>query len=101
LIVNTFNHRDSEAVSYADRFEPAQWLSGDAASDWTFNHFSHGPQGCPGAGIALFVGKAMLGKLVVDRDVRLTSPSLDPSKALPHSLDHFGLRFEAGLRAPP
>jgi hypothetical protein len=94
LIVNTFNHRDREAVPFADRFDPDAWLSGDAADEWMFNHFSHGPQGCPGAVLALLVGKAMLATVLrPGSEVRLLSPQLDPSKPLPHALDFFGLRF--------
>ncbi len=91
LIVNAFNHRDREAVPFADRFEPEAWLSGTAAEDWQFNHFSHGPQGCPGVALALLVGRELLRPLL-DRSPRLISPSLDPRRPLPHSLDYFGIR---------
>jgi cytochrome P450 len=94
LIVNTFNHRDREASDFADRFAPEQWLSGDADGDWQFNHFSHGPQGCPGAGLSLQVGNAMLGTVLRERHVRLTQPSLDVNKAMPYMLDYFALKFE-------
>lgn len=97
LIVNSFNHRDRDAVPYADRFEPEAWLSGDAADDWQFNHFSHGPQGCPGTELALLVGKAMLGT-VLNRDVRLLEPTLDAGKPLPHALDYFAVRFALAPR---
>ena len=97
LIVNTFNHRDDDAVPFADRFDPDAWLSGDAADDWIFNHFSHGPQGCPGTALALFVGKAMLASLLgPGSEVRLLSPRLDPTKPLPHTLDFFGLKLSLG-----
>lgn len=93
LIVNSFTHRDREEFAFADRFDPEQWLSGEAAEDWSFNHFSHGPQGCPGTALALFVGKAVLGGLLRDTDVRLLEPELDPSEPLPHTLDYFSPRF--------
>jgi cytochrome P450 len=93
LIVNTFNHRDRAEHEFADRFAPEAWLDGDAAADWSFNHFSHGPQGCPGAGLALFVGQAMLANLLAQREVRLIEPKLDPGRPMPHMLDFFGLRF--------
>jgi hypothetical protein len=93
LIVNAFSHRDREAVPFADHFEPEAWLSGDAASDWQFNHFSHGPQGCPGAALALNTGATMLASLR-ERNPRLIEPRLDPAKPLPHALDYFALRFE-------
>jgi cytochrome P450 len=98
LFVNTFNHRDPEAHEFADRFAPEAWLEGGAASDWSFNHFSHGPQGCPGTGIAKFVGKAMIGTVLCSRDVRLAGTRLDPGTPLPHMLDHFGLKFSLSAR---
>jgi len=93
LLVNTFNHRDPSAHAFADRFAPEEWISGGASEDWSFNHFSHGPQGCPGAGLALLVGKAMLGTVLRARAVELTDPQLDPSRPLPAGLDFFGLKF--------
>ncbi len=96
MVVNTFNHRDRDALGAdADRFVPDQWVTGDAADDWTFNHFSHGPQGCPGAALSLLAGREMLGTLLREREVRLLEPNLNASKPLPHSLDYFSLRFEA------
>jgi Cytochrome P450 len=95
LIVNTFNHRDRDAVPFADRFDPEAWLSGGAGEDWQFNHFSHGPQGCPGVELALVVGRSMIGSLL-QREVRLLDPQLDPDRPLPHSLDYFALKFELG-----
>jgi cytochrome P450 len=94
LIVNTFNHRDRETVEFADRFDPDQWLSGDAGGDWQFNHFSHGPQGCPGTGLSLLVGQAMLGTVLREHVVRLQQPGLDPAERMPHMLDFFALKFE-------
>jgi cytochrome P450 len=97
MIVNTFNHRDRDALGdRADRFVPEAWLSD--ADDWTFNHFSHGPQGCPGASLSLLVGRELLSALLRDHDVQLLSPRIDPAKPLPHSLDYFSLRF--GLTDP-
>jgi cytochrome P450 len=69
------------------------WIGGPAAEDWSFNHFSHGPQGCPGADLALFIGKSVLATLLAGRKVRLLAPELDPEKPLPHMLDFFRLRF--------
>ena len=48
LIPNTFLHRDRDRHAWADEFAPHRWVSGEAAGDWSFNHFSRGPQGCPG-----------------------------------------------------
>lgn len=93
LISNLFFHRDPKSHDFADRFAPEAWTEGNAGSDWSFNHFSHGPQGCPGAGIALFVGKGLLSGLLSESGVRLLEPKLDPDRPLPHMLDYFQLRF--------
>jgi cytochrome P450 len=93
LISNTFNHRDPERHEFADHFAPEEWTEGGAAEDWSFNHFSHGPQGCPGAGLALLIGKAVLADLMRQRRFRLLEPKLDPDQPLPHMLDFFRLRL--------
>lgn len=96
LIVNSFNHRDREALPYADRFAPEEWLDGgDARERWVFNHFSHGPQGCPGANLSLLVGTAMLGTLLRERSVTATGTAIVNGKAMPHALDYFSLAFAA------
>jgi cytochrome P450 len=96
LISNTFNHRDPDTIPFADRFAPGEWLEGGAAESWSFNHFSHGPQGCPGTQIALFVGKGMLAELLATRRLDLVGgPELDPGEPLPRMLDIFALRFAA------
>jgi cytochrome P450 len=96
LIPNTFNHRDPERLEFADRFAPDEWLEGGAAEDWAFNHFSHGPQGCPGTWIALFVGKGVIATLLARRRLDLVGgPDLDPGEPLPKMLDFFALRFAA------
>ncbi len=100
LIVNTFNHRDREEVPFADELAPEQWLSGEAPGDWQFNHFSHGPQGCPGTALALQAGTEMLGALLRAHQVRLLDPGLDPVRRLPHMLDYFTLRFTVTPAVP-
>ena len=98
LFVNVLFHRDPERHEDADRFAPQKWVDGAAAEDWSFNHFSRGPQGCPGAGLALFLGKAVLATLFREREVELRSPSLDPVEPLPHMLDYFGIRLRLAPR---
>jgi cytochrome P450 len=93
LFVNAFFHRDRDSHEFADRFYPEAWTEGEAADDWSFNHFSHGPQGCPGAGLTLFVGKALLADVLTRRRVHLREPRLDPDEKLPHMLNFFDLRF--------
>ncbi|KRA28120.1 MULTISPECIES: cytochrome P450 [unclassified Nocardioides] len=97
LLSNLFNHRDPDRVPYADRFAPGEWASGDAAKSWSFNFFSHGPQGCPGAGMSVFLGQAFLAALLRRATPALVSPSLNPTKPLPHGLDLFAIRI--GLTA--
>jgi cytochrome P450 len=97
LIVNVFHHRDRERIDYADRFAPEEWVDGQAGSDWGFNHFSHGPQGCPGVNLALLIGSAVLGQLM-RRDIALLEPRLDPARRLPYMLDYFRIRVALPAR---
>jgi cytochrome P450 len=92
LISNTFMHRDLDAHPNADRFIPDAWLHGAYADDWAFNHLSHGPQGCPGAALALAIGGASLAAALAD-EIELAAPRLDPARPMPHMLDFFAIRF--------
>jgi cytochrome P450 len=92
LIPNLFLHRDRERHGWADRLAPERWINGEAADDWSFNHFARGPQGCPGTAIARLLGGVVLATLIEGHELELASPSLDPSKPLPHMLDYFGIR---------
>ncbi len=95
LIYNVFNHRNKKRVPYADRFAPGEWASGDASKSWLFNFFSNGPQGCPGAGLAVFLGQAYLAHLLAHWTPTLEGASLSPGQPLPHGLDVYG--FTIGL----
>jgi cytochrome P450 len=99
LIINSFHHRDREVLEFADRFYPEAWTKGAASQDWTLNQFSHGPQGCPGAGLALFLGKSVLAALLSRRRPLPLRPTLDPDRPLPHMLDFFRVRL--ALEAAP
>jgi cytochrome P450 len=94
LIYNVFNHRNRSRILYADRFSPGEWASGDARNDWSYNFFSHGPQACPGAGLSVFLGQAVLAHLL-DAGTPSTGAPLDPAKPLPHGLDLYG--FSVGI----
>jgi cytochrome P450 len=98
VIANHYFHRDTDRHPWADRFSPERWTEGDAGQSWSFNHFSRGPQGCPGVGLALFLGKGVLATVLRERDVELTSQELDPDRSLPHMLDFFALRFRLSPR---
>lgn len=94
LIYNVFNHRNRDRIPYADRFSPGEWVSGDAGSDWSYNFFSHGPQGCPGAGLSVFLGQAFLAHVLNESGPVLRGATLNPQKSLPHSIDLYGISIE-------
>ena len=95
MIVNTFNHRDAEHVPDADRLVPERWTEG--FSDYRLNHLSNGAQDCPGGPMVLFLGKAVLARLLREYDVKLAEPRIEPDR-LPHSLDFYATRFEVKRR---
>ncbi len=99
LIYNVFNHRNRDRIPYADRFSPGEWVSGDAANDWSYNFMSHGPQGCPGYGMSVFLGQTVLAHLLSAGDLSLSGARLSPSRALPYSLDLFGFRVRVNPAA--
>ena len=96
LIYNVFNHRNRHRIPYADRFSPGEWVSGDAGEDWSYNFFSHGPQGCPGAGLSVFLGQAILAQLVYAGATHVSGNRLNPSKPLPHGYDLYGFSVTTG-----
>jgi cytochrome P450 len=99
LIHNLFNHRNRDRVPYADRFAPEEWVNGGASDDWSFNIFSNGPQGCPGAGLSVFLGQAFLGRLLTRSEPVVTSgPQPRPGKPLPYALDLNALEIELKAR---
>jgi cytochrome P450 len=93
MIINTFNHRDKSRIPYADRFEPTAWVDHSADRSWSFNFFSHGPQQCPGADLALRLGVTFLAALLGDRHPDDTNILLDPAQPLPLTLNHTRLRL--------
>ncbi len=95
VICNTYGHRDRERLEFADRFAPEEWTEGDASAYPGFNHFSRGPQGCPGAALALLVGRTAV-RAILERGIEPGSPHLNPEKPLPHMLDFFGARVRVG-----
>ncbi|OBI52025.1 cytochrome P450 [Mycobacterium sp. E796] len=88
MIVNTFNHRDTTRFPEADHFDPAFWTEGPAHTSWSFNFFSHGPQRCPGADLALQLGTVILTELLGGRSPAATGTKLSPDEPLPLVLDH-------------
>lgn len=87
LIPNLFNHRNRDRIPYADRFAPEEWSEGSAGDDWSFNFFSHGPQGCPGAGLSIFLGQAVVARLVAAATPVLESGPRLTGERLPYGFD--------------
>ena len=80
MVVNTFNHRDTSRFPEADHFNPTAWTDGSAGSCWSFNFFSHGPQGCPGADLALQLGAVVLTALLSQRSPASTRCRTQPTR---------------------
>jgi len=95
-IVNMFNHRDSRRFDYANRFTPEVWLDGEAAR-WSFNHFSNGPQRCPGDRMAVQLGTVVAATILSASTPVLLNATLDPDRPLPYTLNPlaFRMRLEA------
>ncbi|MEA2126174.1 MAG: hypothetical protein QOI80_2956 [Solirubrobacteraceae bacterium] len=100
LIVNTFFHRDEIRLGdAAHRFTPEGWAAGGPfVDDWGLNHFSHGPQGCPGAGLAVHVGVAAMEAVLAAGRPRLEAGGgkLQAGERVPHMLDPFALKLSVG-----
>lgn len=92
-IVNAFNHRDQDRYPYADRFEPTIWLNGSADHSWSFNYFSHGPQVCPGADLALLLGTNLLAAMLRTAEPVASGFSLNPHAPLPQTFHHTRCRI--------
>ena len=97
LIYNVFNHRNRNRIPYADKFSPGEWVSGDAGNDWSYNFFSHGPQGCPGANLAVLLGQAVLAHLVDAGATNCSGTRLNPSRPLPHGFDLYGFSLACNV----
>jgi cytochrome P450 len=92
LIYNLFNHRNRALIPYADKFSPGEWVSGGAPEDWSFNFMSHGPQVCPGYGLSVFLGQAVMAHLIAAGSLSADDVGLSPGKPLPYSLDLYELK---------
>ena len=98
MIVNTFNHRDTDAVADADLLKPERWDTD--RRDYRFNHLSNGSQYCPGEKLVLLLGKAALAQTLTGWDLTLEDPELPAgsTEPLPHMLDFHAVRFTARRR---
>lgn len=86
MIHNGFNHRNPEAITDPDGYHPEAWQQG--VWDYRFNPLSNGPQACAGRELVLFLGKAVLGRLLRAYRWTLEEPGLDPRRPIPQAFDH-------------
>ena len=91
IINNSFNHRDRQRHSFADRFAPEIWQ--DHKTEYLFNHLSNGRQVCAGKNLAIWIGKAVLARLLTGQRYQLVRPNLDPRAPLPYRYNHFQVEF--------
>ena len=96
LIVTPAFHRDADLLPFADDFMPDIWLDGRAEQYPQLVPFSAGPAECPGRNLVLFVTSTVLAHLLTLMRLELqSSPSLDPHRPLPVTLNQFGVAFRA------
>lgn len=57
---------ETERATCANRFAPEAWLDGPAAGRWSFNHFSNGPQRCPGDSLAVQLGTVVAATILAE-----------------------------------
>lgn len=89
IIHNGFNHRSPESLARPDEFHPEARSPG--VWDYRINPMSNGPQACAGRELALFLGTAVLARLVRSHAWTLHAPRLDPGAPIPHAFDHGAL----------
>lgn len=79
--------RDIKRFPESDRFNPLAWTEGPAPSSWSFNFFSHGPQACPGADLAMRLRVAILTAILGERRPAASGATLNPHQPLPLTFD--------------
>jgi cytochrome P450 len=96
MLIQAFNHRDTDQTPDADRFNPRRWDSGEP--DYRFNHLSNGAQNCPGGSLVYLLGKAVVGRMLEDYDLELIEPKLTMPGPLPEMLDFYAIRFSSTVK---
>jgi cytochrome P450 len=84
MILNVFNHRDPREPDF-------NTVKPDREHSYRFKHLSNGSQDCPGGPLVMFIGSAVLERVLADYKLGYQGPPLDPA---PEMLDFFQLRFE-------
>ncbi len=95
LIHVPFFHRDEERLPFANRFAPAVWLEGDAAT-WPLIPFSGGPAECPAKDLVLMIAGMTLSALVRWGDYRVPEDKALDLAHLPATFDHVALALSCG-----
>ena len=93
LIFAPFFHRDERNLDFAHRFAPEVWDKPRTRADWPLVPFSGGTAICPGRHLVLLLTSNFLAQILGQRDVELTSHTLEPGN-LPALLNNFTLEFE-------
>ena len=93
MLVNTFNHRDTDSVADADLLKPERWET--EKRDYRFNHLASGSQWCPGEPLVLLLGKAVIAQTLKGWDVTVVEPDLPAGsrEPLPNMLDFYSIRL--------
>ncbi|AXV17738.1 cytochrome (plasmid) [Neorhizobium sp. SOG26] len=101
IIFTPFFHRDDANLKCAHRMEPSIWIDGnDALPLKGFVPFSAGPAICPAHNLVPLVATMAIGAVLARASIKLTSPRMDAS-ALPGTLNHFTLKFDAQRSPSP
>jgi hypothetical protein len=97
IIYAPYFHRDSEKLADANGFNPERWQGRDPPAVSALFPFSAGPGACPGRHVVTLIAAEVLARLICN-DLQLVAPRIDVDQELPHSLNHFAIRFR--LRSP-
>jgi cytochrome P450 len=84
MILNVFNHRDPREPDFNE-------VRPDREPSYRFNHLSNGAQDCPGGGLVMLIGTAVLERVLAEYKLSYQGPPLEP---VPEMLDFFRLRFD-------
>ena len=86
MVLNVFNHRDPKGPDLSE-VKPGREHS------YRFNHLSNGTQDCPGGGLVMLIGTAVLEQMLSEYKLSYRGPKLNPP---PEMLDFFSIRFDVG-----
>lgn len=97
LIPNVFNHFDARLLDRPLEWRPERWCEHPVGE--LCKHFSAGAQSCPGADLALFVGKGVLGSLMKEAELEVLAPQVPSAAAPPRSCNPFAIHLRRRERS--